>query len=96
LQSKKLTILEVRGNNEKETSAQSLLAEWLQSHYHDFQFEIFNGNVDNILFDYLFKRKNTFIVMGAYGRSALSTFLKKSTAGHLIRMTSQPVFISHR
>lgn len=95
-QRKKLTILEVMVSSGKETNVQSRLSEWLQSHFHNFQFEIFNGDVNHILFDYLFKRKNSFIVMGAYGRSALSTFLKKSTAGHLIKMVSQPVFISHR
>jgi hypothetical protein len=95
LQNKKLTILEVMGNSGKEASSQKRLTEWLQSHYQDFRFEIFDGDVDHILFDYLFKRKNTFIVMGAYGRNAFSTFLKKSTAGHLIKIIPQPVFICH-
>jgi hypothetical protein len=95
-QGKKLTILQIMVNNEKEKGAQIRLSEWLQNHFPDFRFEIFYGDVNHILFDYLFKRKNSFIVMGAYGRSALSTFLKKSTAGHLIKMISQPVFISHR
>ena len=96
MQTKKLIILEVVGDSEKEAGSQKRLAEWLQSHYDDFRFEIFNGNVDHILFDYLFKKKNTFIVMGAYGRNAFSTFLKKSTAGHIIKVVSQPVFICHR
>ncbi len=48
-----------------------------------------------MLFDFLFKRKNIFIVMGAYGRDALSTFFKKSTAESLIKIITQPVFISH-
>lgn len=95
-QRKKLTILEVMISSGKETNVQNRLSEWLQSHFPDFRFEIFNGDVNHILFDYLFKKKNSFIVMGAYGRSALSTFLKKSRAGHLIKMITQPVFISHR
>jgi hypothetical protein len=96
LQKIKLTILQVTENSEKETSGESQLAEWLKSHYHDFRFEMFSGDINHILFDYLFKRNNIFIVMGAYGRSALSTFLKKSTAGPLIKIITQPVFISHR
>jgi hypothetical protein len=96
LQNKKLTILQVMGKSESEISGENRLAEWLKSHYHDFRFGTFNGDVNHILFDYLFKRKNIFIVMGAYGRSALSTSLKKSTAGPLIKMITQPIFISHR
>jgi hypothetical protein len=96
LQNIKLAILQVMKNSERETGGVNQLTEWLKSHYHDFRFEIFNGDVNHILFDYLFKRKNIFIVMGAFGRSAFSTFLKKSTAGPLIKIITQPIFISHR
>ncbi len=96
LGNKELTVLEVMESSHLETNTQNRLSEWLQSHFHNFRFEIFNGDVNHILFDFLFKRKNSFIVMGAYGRNALSTFLKKSTAVRLIRMVTQPVFISHR
>jgi hypothetical protein len=95
LQSKKLVLLQVMEISERKPSGENRLEEWLKSHYRDFRFEIFNGDVNHVLFDYFFKRKNIFIVMGAYGRSALSTFLKKSTAGPLIKMITQPIFISH-
>jgi hypothetical protein len=96
LQNKKLTILQVVEDSERETNTENHFREWLQSHYYDYRFDIYNGDVNHVLFDYLFKRKNIFIIMGAYGRNALSTFLKKSTAGHLIKMITQPIFISHR
>jgi len=46
-------------------------------------------------FDYLFKRKNMFLVMGAYGRNALSQFFKRSHADLLIETVTQPIFIAH-
>ncbi len=69
--------------------------EWLKEHYTDFHFEAQKGNTGTKLFDYLFKRKNMFLVMGAYGRNALSQFFKHSRADILISTVTQPIFIAH-
>jgi len=71
------------------------LREWLQNRYSSIGFEAVKGNAEDKLFDYVFKRKNAFIVMGAYGRNALSRFLKPSRADLLIKTITQPIFISH-
>lgn len=71
------------------------LREWLQNRYSAIEFEAVKGNAEDKLFDYVFKRKNAFIVMGAYGRNALSRFLKPSHADLLIKTITQPIFISH-
>lgn len=39
--------------------------------------------------------ENSIIVMGAYGRSALSRFFKKSTANSIIKEVKAPIFITH-
>lgn len=69
--------------------------EWLKDHYRELNFVGINDHVDNGLFNYMFKRKNTFLVMGAYSRNALSLFFKSSHADKLIRVVNQPIFISH-
>lgn len=69
--------------------------EWMSAHYSSIGFQVMAGNTDDRLFDYLFKRKNSFIVMGAYGRSALSRFFHHSEADLLINLMTQPIFISH-
>lgn len=69
--------------------------EWLGAHYRHLNFVGIKDSVDNGLFSYLFKKKNTFLVMGAYGRKPLSLFLKKSNADKIIQTTTQPVFIAH-
>ena len=71
------------------------LKEWLQNHYSAIAFEVLKGNAEDKLFDYIFKRKNVFIVMGAYGRNALSKFFNPSHADLLIKTITQPIFISH-
>ena len=69
--------------------------EWLKDHYSDLQFEAVKGKTNYKLFDYLFQRKNMFLVMGAYGRNPLSEFFKRSRADLLIRTITQPIFIAH-
>ena len=95
LQNKKLTVLQIDEDGKGKKHEETRFSEWLKSHYNNFQYEIINGKVKHMLFDFLFKRKDIFIVMGAYGRTALSTFFKKSTAEPLIKTITQPVFISH-
>jgi len=69
--------------------------EWLQNHYSAIGFEVLKGEADDKLFDYLLKRKNAFVVMGAYGRNAVSRFFRESHADLLIKAIAQPIFIAH-
>lgn len=69
--------------------------EWLKEHYTNLNFEVVIGNIDNKLFDHLFKRKNIFLVMGAYGRTEVSQFFRRSHADLLIKTATQPIFIAH-
>ena len=92
---KRLVILEVTKNGKKDRQVEKRLTEWAGNHYSDFEHEIMKGTVGQVLFDSVFKKENIFIVMGSFGRSALSAFFKKSAAESLIKMTTQPVFITH-
>ena len=71
------------------------LREWLQNRYSVIGFEALKGDAEDVLIDYLLKKKNAFVVMGAYGRNALSMFFKPSHANLLIKSIVQPIFISH-
>lgn len=71
------------------------IKEWMQNHYSAIGFEVLEGDTEDRLFDYLFKRKNIFLVMGAYGRSAVSQFFKHSHADLIINTITQPIFIAH-
>jgi len=92
---KKLVILEVAKDRKEDGQEEKRLKEWVGNHYTHFQHEISRGPVRQILFDSVFKKENIFIVMGSFGRSALSILFKKATAESLIKMTTQPVFIAH-
>jgi hypothetical protein len=95
LHNKKVTIIQVNGTGVWKDPNKYEFTEWLKEHYTDLHFDALKGDADVKLFDYLFKRKNMFLVMGAYGRNALSKFFKRSHADLLINMVTQPIFIAH-
>jgi len=95
LNNKKVSIIQVNEEGEWHDPDKYKFKEWLKEHYADLHFEAQKGNPDTIFFDYLFKRKNMFLVMGAYGRNALSQFFKASHADMLIKTVSRPIFIAH-
>ena len=95
LQDKKITILQVNNTGEWQDPDKHKFKEWLQDHYTNLHFEAVKGKTDSGLFDLLFTRKNMFLVMGAYGRNALSRFFIRSLADPLIGSITQPIFIAH-
>jgi hypothetical protein len=95
LHNKKVSIIQVNEEGEWQDTNKYKFKEWLKEHYTDLHFEALKGDTDVKLFDYLFKRKNMFLVMGAYGRNTLSQFFKRSQADLLINTVTQPIFIAH-
>lgn len=92
---KKVTVLEVNSKGQWNNPEKHALAEWLNDHYNNVQFEALKGNIATALFDYLFKPTDIFIVMGAYGRTQLSQLIKNNPADSLIKTLGQPIFITH-
>lgn len=95
LHDKKVTIIQVNEAGKWQDPDKYKFKEWMKEHYTHFRFEALKGKADTILFDYLYKRKNMFLVMGAYGRNDLSQFFKSSHADILIKTLTQPIFIAH-
>jgi hypothetical protein len=95
LHNKKISILQVNAEGEWKDPDKYKFKEWLKDHYTDLHFEALKGDTDAKLVDCLLNRKNAFLVMGAYGRNALSHFFKRSHADLLIKTVTQPIFIAH-
>ena len=91
----KVTVVQVNDTGEWNEAEKEKFGEWLNQHYSNLNFEALKGNTETRLFDYLFSRKKMFLVMGSYGRNALSQFLKPSHADQLIKTVAQPIFIAH-
>ena len=93
---KKAMLLEVNKTGKVEfTEDHRRMMNWLRVHYHSVNFHALKGSAKDELFNWLFMRTGKLVVMGSYGRSALSNFFKRSTANILIRSVDMPIFITH-
>jgi nucleotide-binding universal stress UspA family protein len=95
LDDKPVSVFHVNEEKVWKDDEKKMLSSWLQNHYSAIGFESASGDSTYELFAYLFMKKNIFIVMGAYGRSAFSRFFKKSHADILLKTITQPIFINH-
>lgn len=96
LKHNKLILLEVNSSGKEEfTDSHRRMLEWLKAHYASVSCHSLQGNAHDELFTYFFMKQNKLIVMGAYGRSILSNFFKRSTADVLLRAVDLPLFIAH-
>lgn len=92
---KKACILNVNHTGDWLDTHKHKFSELLKSHYGDIKFEILKGHTDTLFLETVVARKNTFVVMGAYGRNTVSMFFKSSHADMLIKTGLQPIFIAH-
>jgi hypothetical protein len=92
---KKITILQVNEKEDLPIINNHQIGELLQMHYSGIGFSFLHGKASDQLFSYLAFKNNAFVVMGAFGRSILSTFFRHSTAELVIKTNNLPVFIAH-
>lgn len=76
-------------------NAYERLAGWFSYHYPDNGFELMAGDVADELFAYLIDKKDSLVVLGAYGQGVLSRFFKPSQAELLLKSVNLPLFIAH-
>jgi hypothetical protein len=95
LRDKKVTIMQMNNSGQWQDPDKHNFTEWLKGHYTNLHFEAVKGKADQGFLDFIFNRKKMFLVMGAYGRNALSRFFRKSYADPLIKAINQPIFIAH-
>ena len=94
---KNVTLLRVSKQSQIEFhESDRRVMEWLRAHYPSGCYHALNGDAEDELFNYFFLSEHKLIVMGAYGRSMLSNFFRKSNADVLIRMVDLPLFITHK
>jgi nucleotide-binding universal stress UspA family protein len=95
LKDKKIRIIHINKEGKLPVEEKNKLMGWLQNYYTDIHFEALVGEPESTLFGSFLNSRNTFIVMGAYGRNSLSQFFKHSHADLLINTITQPIFIAH-
>jgi nucleotide-binding universal stress UspA family protein len=66
-------------------------------HFKNVTYKVLNGDVERVLLDFLKKNKEkSLVVMGSYGRSALSRMFHSSLSNKVIEEVKVPVFITHQ
>lgn len=82
---KPVVLLTVSSSNETDEQDQRHMQQWLETHYKSIEYKTLTGDAGDQLFTHFFLKENKLLVMGAYGRSTLSTLFRPSTAKALIR-----------
>jgi hypothetical protein len=93
---KRILLLEVNRSGELDYNEhRKRMMEWLSFHYRSLNYELLKGKATEQLSSYLAVKQHAIIVMGAYGRSIVSGFFRKSSAEPLFRKIDLPIFITH-
>lgn len=95
LSDKRVIAVQVNSRAEVPVAERAKIADLLKMHYSGVGFHILEGKPDEELFKYLLERKNSLVVMGAFGRTMLSNLLKHSTAELIMKVVNLPIFITH-
>jgi hypothetical protein len=91
----KATIVEVSKDYYVSAPERKHLKEWLSGRYNFSDLVFIQGDVKEELFNFLLKKKNILLVMGAYGRNAVSRLFRQSYADLAISSLPFAVFITH-
>jgi len=96
LDEKAATLLYINEGDRQAIEDRRDIANWLSVHFSVINIVSLDGDLKTTLFEYLDSKMFTIVVMGAYGRSAISQFFKRSSADTVIQALDLPVFIAHR
>ena len=89
-------VLNIQKNADDPLPHEELLQEYLHQHYPECPITSRPGRPDEALLQYLEDQPNAMVVMGSFGRNALSRFFSPSKAKGLLEDRSKPAFIAHR
>ena len=89
------TLLHVKANEEALPN-EDLIREYLHQHYPDIEYETLKGKPEEQLQAYAGNEPSTLLVLGSFGRNALSRLFASSVAEGFLKNQTNPVFIAHR
>jgi hypothetical protein len=95
LADKKVILLEVNETEADQVLEKEKIGSLLKMHYSGIGFQVLQGRAGEELFKYLLNKKDSFVVMGAFGRGIFSELFKPSTAHLMLGTICCPFFIAH-
>jgi hypothetical protein len=94
LKTKRAKLITIAERTEVLEEDEETIADWLRYHFNDVEFIKLKGDALNAFFNYLQKKKNDFVVMGAYGKGMLTGFLESDAEGKM-DVVRVPLFVAH-
>ncbi|MGC4038585.1 MAG: universal stress protein [Chitinophagaceae bacterium] len=90
-------VVSVRGKDDAVSVPDKyLLKEFLQRHFQDIEYKLFQGDSATEINSFLKKQsEDTLVVAGSYHRSSVSRWLRPSIADSLMKELKLPLFIAH-
>ncbi|MBX2906942.1 MAG: universal stress protein [Taibaiella sp.] len=81
----------------KHAATDNLLRDWMAVHCPSYSFVVMSGNASDVLLRYFLDNvdNDKLLVTGAFGRSAVSRFFRRSTADLVLKAADIPVFVAH-
>lgn len=91
-----VTLLSITKTKEETLEYEQLMREYLSVHYRNISYETLAGEAEDAIMNVAERMKNPLIVMGAFGRNAVSRFFSRSAASKILKNQSLPIFVSHK
>lgn len=92
---KRAKVINLNLETEHSEEDEQQFSDWLNYHFKDVEFLSMNDDAVPAFFNYLVKKRNDFVVMGAYGKGLLASFFGNDGNEDVGRTSSLPLFISH-
>lgn len=97
LQQMGTTVVSVNQNSGNHLKEGSNLRDMIKQHYVEANYEILHGKPEEELLKFLKQEgEHAIVVMGSYGRNALSRLFHQSLSNRVIKELNVPVFITHQ
>lgn len=88
-------VVSINPKGDKGVKYSPYIDSWLQQHFIDCQNTVLEGNLQRELIGTIGKDEHCIVVMGAYGRSAVSRLFHRSLANVVFEETNAAVFVIH-
>jgi hypothetical protein len=89
-------LVSVTDGHGAELQQSATVTNWLNTHFTSLAIDVLKGDTKEAFKHCLDNaHPGSVIVMGAYGRSAVSRFFRQSFSNYIISQTNMPLFITH-
>jgi len=92
----KVFIVTVNIHAVKHLHTEESIKDWIELHFENCEFIFLEGDLKNTFIQFVItNQENAIVVMGAYGRNAISRMFRQSLADVVLKQSTASVFLTH-